>query len=359
MLYSFIKDIIPVSDIIIDDNSIEQVERLTLFSPTLQVTILSYGGTITSVKQLNPNTNEFDELTICYQTPNELLKYGSSFGRTVGRFANRIRLGRFQVDNIEYQIPINNGVNSLHGGLKGFGDRNWEIEGFVNENLSEVGVKLVYVANDNEEGYPGEVTTTVTYTIDSQSRLNMTFEATTTKATPVNITNHCYWNLSGNQTRNIYEQTLQLSCHAYLPVDETKIPTGELASVENTLFDFITPKRLGSVVPLVDGGGKSGIDHCFVIDNWLNNGTLYHTATLIDHEAKRQMIVETTQPSVQVYTGNFMSTEQSMFPFVQHNAICLETQHFPDSPNQSHFPNTILHPGEKYYHKAVYSFSYI
>lgn len=262
----------------------------------------------------------------------------ASLGATVGRFANRIAGGRFDLDGATYELARNDGPNHIHGGPTGFGRLVWEGESGVKGDAAELELRLV--SGDGHEGYPGEVSVSTTYRIEPD-RLTMTHRATCTAPTPVNLTNHAYWNLGDDPT--VAGHVLQLDADRYLPTD-SMIPTGETADVENTPMDLRAPRLLGEVIDQM-----SGLDHCFIVP-----GELAHAcASVSEATSGRSMLVSTDQVGLQIYTGNHLAGEFSPFA-----ALCLETQCWPDSPNQSAFPSAILRPGEEYCSTTVHEFSY-
>lgn len=348
------------------------VDQFTLALGPVKVTVLSYGATLTSLKCPDRN-GVVEEVTVCH-TDLELLRTKSRyFGCIAGRVANRIAGGKFELDGKTYSLAINNGRNALHGGLVGFDKRNWESK----LTADGAGVEFRYVSMDEEEGYPGTLTATVTYTLERPStaggaasgyQLRIDYLATVEgAATPINLTNHAYWNLSGDCKRKITTHRLALCCPRYLPFDEHQIPVGEERPVEGTLFDFGPGAEgadthgvlLADRVPLIDGAGQPGLDHCFCADRAaVSAGDLVVMATLSDPESGRRMQVSGTQPGVQVYSSNWLSQDEAAHPFTQHNALCLETQHYPDSINQPQFPSCVLRPGEAqaYKHTATFLF---
>lgn len=272
------------------------------------------------------------------------------FNCSVGRYCNRIAGGKFTLDGQNYVLATNNAPNHLHGGTRGFDKRIWKAEPF--QSTGAVGVSFQYESADGEEGYPGKLLAKVTYTLTDRNEFVIEFRATTDKATPVNLTNHNYWNLAGAGT--IWDHELKLAATRYLPVDSTAIPTGELAAVAGTPFDFadFTPigKRLNDV-----GGTPIGYDHCYAIDG--EAGRLRLAAVVRDPVSGRKMEIQTTEPGIQFYSGNFLDGTGISGNYPQYSGFCLETQHFPDSPNRPEWPSTILKPGEQYYHKTVHTFS--
>jgi len=338
---------------IVSDNIIEY----TISNSIIDIVLLNYGATL--LKVITPDRNNIKEnIALCYDTYNDIIvNPGPYYGCIAGRYANRISKGIFTIDNITYNLAINNGVNALHGGIEGFDKKVW-LSSIIEDN-DHVGVKFTYTSIDGEEGYPGTLTSTVEYILSTSdiNKLSIKYSAVTDKATPINLTNHTYWNLSGECKRKVYDQHLLLNCSKYLPVDSTQIPTGELVDVVNTPFDFLNPGRRISkdILEKIDGGGRNGLDHCYVVDGHENS--LKHVATLSDELSGRTMKLYATQPGVQIYTANWLQLDEAAAPYTQHNAICLETQHFPDSVNQPQFPNAILYPNQTYEHLAEFVFS--
>lgn len=276
---------------------------------------------------------------------------GPYFGALVGRVANRIARGRFTLDGREHRLALNDhGVNHLHGGETGYDRVLWQAEGF--QGAGEAGVKLSYLSRDGEEGYPGNLRITATYTLNERDELAFECWAETDRATPVSLANHAYWNLCGAGSGDILAHELELACPCYLPVDEGLIPTGEVRAVHGTLFDFIKPKPIGRDLARVPGG----YDHCFAAAS--RGPELKLLARLRDPQTGRRMEVSSTQPAVQLYIGSFLDGVAGAGGAVYHRygGVCLETQHYPDAVNHPNFPSCILRPWQLYHHKTVHRF---
>ena len=272
------------------------------------------------------------------------------FGALIGRYANRIAKGKFKLDGKEYTLAQNNGVNHLHGGIKGFDKVVWNAEELKDSN--DVGLKLSYLSKDGEEGYPGNLKVSVTYKLTDNNELTINYEAETDKSTPVNLTYHGYFNLTAGKT-DVLNHELMLNSDKYLIVNSSIIPTGEIANVTGTPFDFKTFHKIGERIAKVDGG----YDNCFVINNY--NGSLQLAAKAYEPESGRTLEVWTTEPGIQFYSGNFLDgkiTGKNNIVYKQHYGFSLETSHYPDAPNQPAFPSTILKPGIKYHHYTVFKF---
>jgi aldose 1-epimerase len=274
------------------------------------------------------------------------------FGATVGRYCNRIGKGRFTLDGQEYTLATNNGENHLHGGDVGFNKVVWDAVPLETE--SAVGVKFTYQSKDGEEGYPGNLTATAVYLLTNDDELVVEFTATTDKATPVNLTNHNYWNLAGASSGTIRNHVLEIAADKYLPVDEGLIPTGQLADVAGTPLDFTKPEKIGARLDQIEAD-PVGYDHCYALRGQI--GEMKLAARVKDTASGRVMEIHTTQPGLQFYSGNFLDGSADSGGYQQYDGLCLETQHYPDSPNKPEFPTTILRPGETYQHKTVHKFS--
>lgn len=328
----------------------EPVMQYTITNPSgMQVSILNYGGTITNLLTPDKN-NQLGDVVLGFDSmPGYLQKNNPYFGCLVGRYANRISKGKFVIDNKTYQLPLNNNGNTLHGGLTGFDKVIWQVT-----KLSDSSLQLTYTSKDGEEGFPGNLKTVVVYTLTADNALHITYSATTDQPTPVNLTNHAYFNLSAGNAPTILDHELMIKANQFTEVNDQLIPTGKLPVVKGTPMDFNTAKPIGKDIMAV----KGGYDH-----NWVLNRTgnsVEKIASLYDAGSGRYLEVSTTQPGMQFYTGNFLDSTlagKNTRIYGRHAALCLETQHFPDGPNQPSFPNTILKPGETYQHTTVFRFS--
>eukprot|EP00062_Callorhinchus_milii_P009648 gi/632953686/ref/XP_007892559.1/ PREDICTED: aldose 1-epimerase [Callorhinchus milii] len=322
------------------------VELFTLSSDFLTARVISLGCILTNIETKDKN-GEAADIVLGFDTLQGYVDKHPYFGAVIGRFANRISKGQFTIDGKEYQLPINNGPNSIHGGLKGFDKALWTPEVLPN------GVKFSLMSSDGEEGFPGEVKVQVTYTLVG-GELTINYWAQTTKTTPINLTNHSYFNLAGHGSPNIYDHEVSVEATRYLPVDDVMIPTGEIASVENTPFDLRNPVLLGSHI---QNKLKAGFDHNFCLQE---SKERFPCARVYHRPSGRLLQVETTQPGVQLYTANFLDGSLkgkggAVYP--KHSAFCLETQNWPDAVNKTNFPNALLRPGEEYNHTTWFTFS--
>ena len=275
------------------------------------------------------------------------------FGCTTGRYANRISQGKFTLDGVEYQLAINNGPNHLHGGPnEGLDKVQWNGEQLPDGN----GVRFTYTSPDGQESFPGTLQLAVTYTLTDDDTIHIEYEATTDKPTIINLTNHSYFNLKGHGEGDVLDHVVWLDADRYTPTDETSIPIGELADVTDTPFDFRTPTAIGARFSEVRATPANGYDHNYVLNGEV--GEVRKIAEVSDPTSGRVLTVETDQPGVQLYTGNFLAgqTCKAGKTYPGNSAFCLETQHFPDSPNKPNFPSTVLRPGETYRHVCVYGF---
>lgn len=317
----------------------------------MKVTLLDRGGIITSV-EVPDRTGEMANVTLAFSDSNEYLVNKPYLGGICGRYANRITNGKFSLDGKEYTLFVGAGPHSLHGGKEHFMRKLWKAETFQTDNGT--GVKLSYTSPDMEEGYPGTLKTILTYTLNDNNELTLEYEATTDKPTILNLTNHAYWNLAGTPGGTILDHELTLYCDKYLPVSDSSVPTGEIAPVAGTPMDFTKPEKIGARIDqTVNGNG--GYDHCYVING--KEGELRPVAKILEAKSGRVMEISSTEPGVQFYTGNYLTGTADTANAVKHGAFCLETQHFPDSPNRPEFPTTRLNPGETYRQTTVHKFS--
>lgn len=316
--------------------------------------VMNYGGIIVSLEVPDREGNLVD-VVLGYDSLAEYEKRNPFFGALVGRYGNRIAGGKFTLDGTEYDLVKNNNGNHLHGGTKGFDKVVWSAEEVPSEE--GVALRLSYLSKDMEEGYPGNLDVEVLYTLTSDNTIKFDYVATTDKKTVVNLTQHAYFNLNGGK-RDILNHELLLNADEFVVVDEQLIPTGEIRSVENTPLDFRKPVKIGE---RIDDDYEQlrlgrGYDHCFVI----NGQGLKFTAEVYDSLSGVVMTVHTTEPGVQLYTGNFLDgsfSGKDGVVFKKRTGFCLETQHFPDSPNRSEFPSVVLNPGEIYKTQTTYQFS--
>lgn len=314
--------------------------------------ITNYGAKIVSLTVPN-DKGEQKDIVLGFNTLDEWMKKETYFNAIIGRYANRIKDGRFSLDDITYQLPINNGTNSLHGGIHGWNEKIWEVVG-----QNAYSISLHYPCADGEEGYPGTVDVYVTYCLTRDNALQITFEAKTDKPTIIGLTNHAYFNLAGEGSGDVCDHTLQVFADEYTPLDETACPTGEIAKVDGTPMDFRTLQRVGDRITDPFFAPGRGIDNNFVIRGALPRNGELHQAAVVEADG-RHMEVWTTMPGLQVYTGNWVEKNigKSGHEYDVRYAICLEAQNFPDSPNHSNFPNAVLRPGEVYHEVTEYRFS--
>ena len=314
-----------------------------------EVSVTNYGGAITSLKTPDRDGN-FGEIVLGFETLDDYVHNPRYFGALIGRHANRIADGKFSLNGSNYQLPQNNGANHLHGGFKGFDKRVWDVR------ESENTLHLTYFSKDGEEGYPGNVTAAVDYTL-LDNELRVDYRATTDQDTIVNLTNHSYFNLRGAGT--ILDHELTLNANHFTPVSEDLIPTGEIRSVEETPMDFREGKAIGSEISSSYDqlGFTGGYDHNFVVNDY--DGSLKSAGRLYEPSTGRVLEVLTTQPGMQFYSGNFLDgtlVGRNGFVYVKYAGLCLEPQHFPDAPNHPNFPSTVLRPGEEHKQTTVYRF---
>jgi aldose 1-epimerase len=347
-----------------DSLALVTMPELELYSLTnkngLAMTVTNFGGRIVTL--LVPDKNgEIEDVVLGYDSLKKYLTEGGVYGALIGRFGNRIAKGKFKIDGAEYNLAVNNGVNSLHGGPTGFHNQYWDATEIKNGEADAL--ELHYKSIDGEEGYPGTLDVKVTYTLTDQNEVVIDYEAITDKATIINLTHHSFFNLQGEGKGDILGHQFIINADRFTPVDDGLIPTGEIRSVKGTPFDFLTTHTVGERINKDDEQLKfgRGYDH-----NWVLNkkevGSLTLAATVTEPTSGRIMEVLTTEPAMQFYTGNFMSGKdigKSSKPYLFRSAFCLETQHFPDGPNHENFPNTILRPGETYKTKTIYKFGVV
>ena len=313
--------------------------------------ITNFGGILVSLEVPDRDGNLAD-ITLGFDKLDGYLGEHPYFGAIVGRYANRIGKAAFKLDGVEYKLAANNDVNHLHGGIKGFDKRLWRLED-IGDTSDGAMVKLSYISEDGEEGYPGNLACSVIYTLTEDDKLKISYEAETDKKTVLNLTNHSYYNLAGQGNGDILGHELTIRADKYTVVDEGLIPTGENRDVKGTPMDFTTPMTIGSRIAQVEGG----YDHNYVLNS--GGGTQALAATAYEPKSGRIMEIHTDQPGVQFYTGNFLDgtiTGKAGKVYKKHYGFCLETQHFPDSPNKPDFPSVILNPGQKYATQTVLKF---
>ncbi|MET4696172.1 aldose epimerase family protein [Endozoicomonas lisbonensis] len=337
----------------------EVVTRYTLTNAQgTEVSILNLGGIIQSLKTVDKN-GHFADIVLGCDNVADYENQSAYLGALCGRYANRIREGQLVIDGSHYQLACNNGPNHLHGGDQGYNQRIWSVR--AEHDNSEARLTLRYQSRDGEEGYPGNLDIQVTYCLNSQNELTVNYHAVTDKTTVVNLTNHSYFNLKGSG--NCLEHELQLFADSFVPTNASAIPFGDIKSVAGTPMDFREPKVIGQDIDADDQQllQARGYDHSWVVnqgDSLLKPSPLKQCAVVIEPETGRRMTVKTTQPGVQFYTGNFLDglSGKEGNRYNKRDGFCLETQHFPDSPNQADFPSTELKPGEVYNHTTVFAF---
>ncbi|MDF1866898.1 MAG: galactose mutarotase [Saprospiraceae bacterium] len=322
----------------------------------MSVEILTFGGIIKAIYCPDKN-GKIENVILGFNTLKPYLETHPYFGAIVGRYGNRIANGKFNIDGTEYNLATNNSPNHLHGGLKGFDKVIWQAREF--KDNEKIGLELSYLSKDMEEGYPGNLNVKVTYSLNNQNELSIDYEAVTDKKTICNLTNHSYFNLAGEGKGNILNHQLVIHADSITPVNEHLIPTGEPMAVQGTPFDFRSGKKMGEEIDSnneqIKYGG--GFDHNFILKG--NSESLPIIAKISEPESGREMEILTTEPGVQFYTGNFLDGTligSGNQPYQKRAGFCLETQHYPDSPNQPNFPSTILEVGETYKTTTVYRF---
>ena len=321
----------------------------------IEAKVITYGGIIVSLRTPD-RSGSFDDIVLGFDDLASYVKDSPYFGAIVGRYANRIAKGRFMLDGKTYQLPINNAPNSLHGGDRGFDKVVWDAKPF--DRADGVGLVLSHVSPDGDQGYPGTVHVQVTYTLTDKNELSVAYHATSDKATPINLSQHSYFNLTGAK-RDVLDHVLMLNADRYTPVDSTLIPLGDLRSVAGTPFDFRTPTPIGARIDADDEQIQRGhgYDHNVVLVRAASG--LTHAAHVLEPSTGRTLDVYTDQPGVQFYTGNFLDGTlhgKQGRVYARRYGLCLETQHFPDSPNQPAFPSTILRPGKEFASRTVFVF---
>jgi aldose 1-epimerase len=322
-----------------------------------EVKITNYGGTVTSLK-VPDRQGKFADVVLGFDNLDDYLKATAFFGAIIGRYGNRIAKGRFTLHGVEYKLAVNNGENHLHGGIKGFDKVVWNARPVKLPNGAAL--VLTYLSKDGEEGYPGNLSVKVVYTLTNTNDLKIDYSATTDKDTVVNLTHHSYFNLSGQGNGDILNHQLWINAERFTPTDAGSIPTGELRNVHGTPFDFTRPTAIGARINQDDEQLKlaKGYDHNFVLNGQM--GVLRRVARASDPASGRVLEVWTTEPGIQFYTGNFLDgtlTGKDGKVYQQRYGFCLETQHYPDSPNKPSFPTTTLRKGARYHTTTIYRFS--
>ncbi len=317
----------------------------------VEIRITNYGGIITHV-MVPDKAGNIEDVCIGFDHFRDYLQEHPYFGAIVGRYANRIAKGLFELDGVEYSLPINNGPNSLHGGMRGFDKKVWDVKEEIN-NKNEVGIQLYYRSEDMEEGFPGNLDVYVTYTLTNDNQIKIDYSAETDKSTPINLTNHSYFNLTAFRD-NVLGHEVMINANKYTEADENLIPTGNIIDLKGTPLDLSKPTIIKENIEKLD----KGYDNNYVLDN--SNGELVHAATVYEPVSGRELKAFTTEPGLQFYTGNFLDgtlTGKNNVKYQAHDGLCLEAQHYPDSPNHPEFPSTILEPEEKYKQTTIYQFS--
>ncbi|MEU0737901.1 aldose epimerase family protein [Streptomyces sp. NPDC006134] len=334
-----------------------KVHRWSLENGGTRMKVLSYGGIVQSL-EIPDRRGRYTNVSLGFDNLDDYVASSPYMGALIGRYGNRIDRGRFTLDGKEYQLSVNDGDNSLHGGAQGFDKRVWDVEPFAEG--SDVGLRLSYTSADGEMGYPGTLRATVTYTLTRGGDWRIDYEATTDKATVVNLTSHVYWNLAGEGSGTIEDHELSIAASRYTPTDAGLIPTGELAKVAGTPLDFRRAKPVGRDLRAAHPQlvTAQGFDHNWVLDKGVT-ARPEHIATLREPSSGRTLRIATDQPGLQFYSGNFLDgtlTGTSGRLYRQGDGLCLETQHFPDAPNQPSFPSTVLRPGQTYRTTTIHSF---
>jgi len=340
---------------LLSDNT--KIDLFTLTNKTgMQVQITNYGAIITSIKTHDKNGN-LGEVNLGFDNLADYLEPHPHFGATIGRYGNRIASGKFTLEGQTYQLATNNGPNHLHGGHIGFDKMLWSAEMVEKRNIPSLVLK--YLSKDGEENYPGNLACQVTFKLTNKNEIQIDYQATTDKTTLVNLTNHCYFNLKDGGATSCLDHELRIWADAFTPVDKTSIPTGEIKSVKRTPFNFLKPRKIGDRIeqgnPQLKMG--NGYDHNYVLRE---KEGLKKAARVVSKESGRILEVFTTEPGIQFYTANWLDGSlvgHNDIAYQKRCAFCLETQHYPDSPNQPHFPSTVLKAGEVYQSTTIYKFS--
>jgi aldose 1-epimerase len=332
-----------------------QVTRYTLRNARgMLVKIIDFGGVITEIHAPDRN-GRLADVALGFDSLEPYMTDSPYFGATIGRYGNRIARGRFTLDGKQYQLPINNGPNHLHGGAPGYDKVLWR------SRVEDGAVVLRYHSPDGEQGYPGNLDASVTYRLTDDNEIVALFRAVTDQATPVNLTQHSYFNLRGAGNGDVLGHMLTLACDRYIPIDPTSIPLGPIAAVDGTPFDFRTPQAIGSRIEAADEQLKNGggYDHCVVVDRPAGGRGLVRAAHVLEPESGRVLELFTEEPGVQFYSGNFLdgSLHGKGHTYAYRGGFCLEPQHYPDSPNHPDYPSTILRPGEIYETESRFRFS--
>ncbi len=337
-----------------------QVQRYTLANARgMKVRILDLGGIVQSI-EVPDAFGTVANVVLGYAGASGYLHDHAYFGAIIGRYGNRIAGGAYSVDGVGYKAALNDGANSLHGGAHGFNSKVWTAAPFAADGNS--GLRLTRVSPDGEEGYPGSLSVEVTYTLTNDNSLEIHYRAVTDKATVLNLTNHTYFNLAGQGSGSVYDHVMRLSANRYTPVDQNLVPTGAVEPVAGTALDFTSPRPIGSTIrdKFEQLMLAHGIDHNFVLDRaGVPDGSLAPAATVHEPRSGRTLECLTTEPGIQVYSGNFLDGSALLAcgkSARQGDGFCLETQHFPDSPHHPHFPSTLLRPGESFDSTTVYRF---
>ncbi len=331
----------------------DEVNLYILSNGSIEARIMNYGATVVSLFVPDRDGNRADIVLGC-NTLEQYIQGTPYFGSLVGRYANRIANAKFTLDGQEYSLAANQAPHHLHGGEKGFDKVVWQVEE-TQDIAGNVNIKMTYISDDGEEGYPGNLLASVTYTLTSEGELKMEYQAKTDKPTHVNLTNHSYFNLGGHDSGSVLDHVIQINADRYTPSGPDLVPTGQIKPTAGTPFDFKEPKVISRDMGQVAGG----YDHNYVLKKQ-QEGELSFAAKLHEPKSGRVMELSTTEPGMQFYTGNFLdgsAPSKNEASYNKNCGLCLETQHFPDTPNQPDFPSTILRPDEKYTHRSIFKFT--